>query len=302
MTAFDYFIVEFRSIEIGELIYRLIDLGLLRHYSECIHCSHPMKLCSRLDVLDKFAWRCNNINCFKYQSHQSIRNGSFFEFFPKTQLKDVFSTIFYFSQEKSISTVVQDFEISETVAISIYNQIRETISVYLFENPIQLGGEWKLCQIDESMFCHKVKAHKGRSPKQQVWVFGICELDAQPSRNYMQVVDQRNAETLLPIIKRVCKPDTIIHSDEWAAYNKLEEITGFQHDTVNHTFDFVDPKTWVHTQNIESCWNRQKCRIKKMKGVMREKLPSYLDEFMWRDLVGKPTCFPLYQLLRKYYH
>ena len=39
-------------------------------------------------------------------------------------------------------------------------------------------------------------------------------------------------------------------------------------------------------QNIESYWNRCKTKIKSMKGVRRDMLPGYLDEFMWRERAG----------------
>ena len=42
----------------------------------------------------------------------------------------------------------------------------------------------------------------------------------------------------------------------------------------------------VHTQNIESYWNRVKKKFKTMKGVHSHQLPSYLDEFMWRERYG----------------
>ena len=55
------------------------------------------------------------------------------------------------------------------------------------------------------------------------------------------------------------------------------------HETVNHTLHFVDPKTGVHTQNIESYWNKQKNKIKRMNGCRRSSLDSYLDQFMWLE-------------------
>ena len=58
------------------------------------------------------------------------------------------------------------------------------------------------------------------------------------------------------------------------------------HSTVNHSLHFVDPQTGVHTQNIESYWNRVKYKIKTMKGVLGDKIPKYLDEFMWRERYG----------------
>ena len=59
---------------------------------------------------------------------------------------------------------------------------------------------------------------------------------------------------------------------------------------MNHSLNFVDPTTGVHTQHIESYWNRVKLRFKCMKGVDTRQLPSYLDEFMSRERYGQdPT-------------
>ena len=55
------------------------------------------------------------------------------------------------------------------------------------------------------------------------------------------------------------------------------------HGTVNHSVEFDNSTTGVHTQNIESYWNHIKTKLKRMKGVSPEQLPSYLDEFMWRE-------------------
>ena len=53
-----------------------------------------------------------------------------------------------------------------------------------------------------------------------------------------------------------------------------------QHGTVNHSLKFVDPAPVVHTQNVESYWNRVKRKFKKMKGVHTDMVTSYMDEFM----------------------
>ena len=39
----------------------------------------------------------------------------------------------------------------------------------------------------------------------------------------------------------------------------------------------------VHTQNIESYWNHTKMKLKRMRGCAAKEVPSYLDEFMWRE-------------------
>ena len=53
----------------------------------------------------------------------------------------------------------------------------------------------------------------------------------------------------------------------------------------------------MHTQNVESYWNRVKITFKRMKGCHVSELPSYLDDFYGeRDMAetakkpGKQLC------------
>ena len=109
-----------------------------------------------------------------------------------------------------------------------------------------------------------------------------------PALGYVEVVAQRDAATLLPIIQQHTRPGTEIHSDEWAAYNNVSTLpTVSSHRTVNHSLHFKDPVTGVHTNNIESYWCRIKTKLKRMRGCHKDQLPSYLDEFMWRERHGK---------------
>ena len=116
----------------------------------------------------------------------------------------------------------------------------------------------------------------------------MVDVSHSPALGYMQVVPRRDAATLLPVIQQHLHPGTIVHSDEWAAYNQVQQLPNVQqHSTVNHSITFVNPATGTHTQNIESYWNRVKTKFKRMKGVHEVMLTSYLDEFMWRERHGK---------------
>ena len=94
-------------------------------------------------------------------------------------------------------------------------------------------------------------------------------------------------------------PGTIIHSDEWAAYNHVPRLSNVSsHGIVNHSINFVEPTTGVHTHNVESYWNRVKTKLKRMKGCCGDELPSYLDEFMWREHHGTSALLALQNIMR----
>ncbi len=131
-------------------------------------------------------------------------------------------------------------------------------------------------------------------------MFGMVDTSHQPALGYMEVVQRRNAATLLPIIQAHTAPGTTVHSDEWAAYNQVQSLpTVGTHNTVNHSLHFVDPVTGVHTQNVESYWNRVKGKLKRMKGCHAHQLPSYLDEFMWRERHGRTARLCLNGIMRE---
>ena len=73
--------------------------------------------------------------------------------------------------------------------------------------------------IDESVMV-KAKYNRGRNLRlPQRWVFGIY--DTVQKLGYIVFVTDRSAQTLLPIIERVVRPGSIIHSDGWGAYDRI---------------------------------------------------------------------------------
>ena len=141
--------------------------------------------------------------------------------------------------------------------------------------------------------------HRGLPTTVEQWVFGMVDTSQSPALGVMVMVPCRNAATLLPIIQQHVRPGTVVWSDEWAAYRRVQQLPAVsQHGTVNHSIEFVNPSTGVHTQSIESYWNRVKTKFKRMKGVQCTMMSSYLDEFMWRERHGRTDSAALRSLCR----
>ena len=93
---------------------------------------------------------------------------------------------------------------------------------------------------------------------------------------------------MLPIIKQHIRPGSEVHSDEWAAYRQVVGLAGVgAHNTVNHTLGFVNPYNGAHTQPVERYWCKAKMKLKAMKGIKRQWLAEYLDEFIWSEYYGR---------------
>ena len=128
----------------------------------------------------------------------------------------------------------------------------------------------------------------------------MVDTTQSPALGYMEIVPRRDAATLLPIIQAHTAPNTTIHSDEWAAYRQIQTtIPTVNHQTVNHSLHFVDPTTGVHTQHVESYWNRVKGKLKRMRGCHATQLASYLDEFMWRERHGRSAGVAFHQIMQE---
>ena len=131
-------------------------------------------------------------------------------------------------------------------------------------------------EIDESKF-GKRKHHKGRRVD-GCWVFGGIE--REENKCFFQVVEDRSADTLIPIIKTFIKKGSIIHSDCWKVYSSLE-AEGQTHLTVNHSKEFVNSTTGAHTQTIESTWLAMKTSLPKS-GTQKQLYQGYFWEYVVR--------------------
>ena len=176
---------------------------------------------------------------------------------------------------------MRELQLAKNTVIGWKQFCRDICQEYFILNPIQLGGIGCTIEIDESCFVSR-KYSRGHLVREQ-WVFGGYDIDTKES--FMVSVDRRDAQTLLPIIQQFIMPSTTVVSDMWGAYNALNNM-GYQHLTVNHSINFVEPVTHATTNHVELVWQKAKEKNKCRFGTHRQMLDNYLAEFLWHQRFG----------------
>ena len=131
-------------------------------------------------------------------------------------------------------------------------------------------------ELDESYFGGTRKGKRGRGAAGKTIVFGIVKRNGKV---YTQVIKQASQDEILPIIQRKVKPDSVVYTDRWRAYNKLN-VAGFTHYRINHSKEFAKKKN--HINGIENFWNQAKRHMRKFNGVPKANFELFLRECEWR--------------------
>ncbi|HUL12254.1 MAG TPA: IS1595 family transposase [Methylococcaceae bacterium] len=90
--------------------------------------------------------------------------------------------------------------------------------------------------------------------------------------------------TINPVLRQVIQPGSLLYTDEYDSYTRLEEW-GFQHKTVNHsTGEYArdedgDGFHEVHVNTLEGFWSLLRSWLRPHRGISQEKLPLYLGFF-----------------------
>ena len=187
----------------------------------------------------------------------------------------------YFVLEVTARSAADLLGIHPNSAALFYRKIRQIISWRLdLETNETLDGP---VELDESYFGGKRKGKRGRGAAGKVVVFGILK---RQGKVYTVVVENVQTETLLPVIKRNIKPDSVVYTDCLGSYDVLD-VSEFHHVRINHSERFAEHKN--HINGIENFWNQAKRVLRKYNGIERKSFTLFLKECEFRFNYGSPS-------------
>ena len=264
--------------------------GLIRNTRHCNTCGTPngFQRSSGVHFVDGYVWACRTC-----RRQTNLRADSFFQG-SHVSLRQLVDVIYWWSIGSSTTETKRQANIgSWSTIVDWFNFIRDICAFCLIDHPIPLGGPGHVVEIDESKFMHR-KYHRGVY-REGHWVLGMVERGT--NNCVMVVVEDRSAETLLPIIQQHVLPGTRIITDGWRAYNRLPN-----HDVVNHTLHFVDPHDpTLHTNTVEGNWGNCKAKFRAKHGTSDALFTSHLQEYMWRRNFGDNAFGNVLYWIRHYY-
>lgn len=143
-----------------------------------------------------------------------------------------------------------------------------------------VGGQWK----NKRKFIRDHGSKRGRGTSKQP-IFGIL---CRNGLVWAEIVNNVEADTLLPLISSKVKKGSIVCSDTWRAYTGIAS-RGFVHRLVNHGEREYSDGRGNHINGLEGFWGYLKRKLAAKGGIRREKLYLYLGEYVWRYNHRKDT-------------
>lgn len=122
---------------------------------------------------------------------------------------------------------------------------------------------------------------RGTAEKDKPPIFGMIERGGKIIIKMLEDVQQA---TIKPIIKQHVKQGSLIYSDEYRIYDRLEQW-GYRHKQVCHGIgeyardDDEDGFCEVHVNTIEGFWSLLRSWLRPHRGISQENLPIYLSFF-----------------------
>ena len=195
----------------------------------------------------------------------------------KTQLR----LLEFFVAQVTARSAADLLHLQPNTAALFYRKIRQVIAWHLQQQATeQFEGQ---IELDESFFGGVRKRKMGRAIANKVIVFGILK---RGGKVHTVVVDNRRTQSLLPVITKKIKPDSVVYTDSFRSYDVLD-ISSFHHERINHELLFAEGRN--HINGIENFWSQAKRTLRRYNGIDRKFFTLFLKECEFRFNYGAPT-------------
>jgi transposase-like protein len=290
-TLFDLVRKKILNNENNSLNY-ILKMKIFNIFKTC-ECGKEMKLYPEKQMLC-----CNYCN-----GKRSFTDGSIW-YYSHLNYDQILTLPYHFYYSHSLHETSMETCLHENTVKRWFKRFRMILFSKMIQYNNKIGGENKVVEIDEAI--RMKRKNKVGKLKSQEWIVGGVERsylyylkNVEPTENFnyssvyaidenskfkpkcfLCIVAERTEETLLKIILEKVEVGSIIVTDCWGAYNKLESY-GFKHFTVNHSKNFVDGNTGACTNTVEGFWHLCRSSLPS-RGVNTNNVYLYLSEFLYR--------------------
>ncbi|AQU86255.1 hypothetical protein B0W47_00915 [Komagataeibacter nataicola] len=133
-----------------------------------------------------------------------------------------------------------------------YRKLRQIIAEQIaHEAPV--SGE---IEVDESYFGRHRKGKRGRGAAGKVAIFDLLK---RHGRVHAVMIPNAGHQTLMSIIQKKVQTDSIVYSDSWHAYDKLD-VPEFHHKRIDQSRHLALGRN--HINDIENCWSQAKRHVR----------------------------------------
>jgi transposase len=145
----------------------------------------------------------------------------------------------FFVLEITARSVADVFGMQANTAALFCRKLRALIADHAAADEELLGGEE---EADENFFGGVRKGKRGRGAACKVPVFGLLK---RGGKVFVLPVTDARSETLMPILRRKIKLDSIVYTDTFRSYNVLD-VLEFKHYRINHSHLFAKQKNHIN--------------------------------------------------------
>ncbi|HUF52491.1 MAG TPA: IS1595 family transposase [Dehalococcoidia bacterium] len=219
-------------------------------YPEGIICRQCDKVRPHHRLSNRKAYSCDYCGTHVYPLAGTIFEKS------TTSLKSWFYAMFLISSTRcgiSAKQLERELGVTYKTAWRMFNQIRKLMG----EDLGTMGG-LKSVEIDEAYIGGRKRRIKGQpSPEsQKIAVLGIVERGGKVAA---LVTGNAKRATIMPIIKEKVLPRSMVYTDEYGAYTRLDQH--YSHRRIPHN-EKVYVMGDIHTNTIEGFWSLLKNGIR----------------------------------------